>query len=159
MSSNSSDSEESQQIKIEDLKLEPQDGFEKVPQTKIDESVTPIVDSPPPPSLVENNDKAVNNVDWSIPDPPSGFQDSIIDVTMIPEPMKRGGELQTSVPVIAGPIQFSIDSYKDRTVKEEPYTLKLSRTDSIKDETSKPLSKVESFSLARFNGEATISGK
>ena len=86
---------------------------------------------------------------------------------MIPEQPKNSVNL---LPTIVGPMKFSIDSYKDRTVKEEPYVVKLSRTESMRDyDESAPvfakekvaptISKAESFSLARFNGESTISGK
>mgnify|MGYP001211779268 CR=1 FL=1 len=129
--------------------------------TSVDESVTPLLDEP---------------TDWSmrtIPDPPSGFKDSIVipepeqyqNSTMIPESPEI--RMPSGLPTILGPMKFSIDSYNDRTVKEEPYVVKLSRTESMRDElapvfakekTAPTISKAESFSLARFNGESTISG-
>ena len=126
--------------------------------TSVDESVTPLLDEP---------------TDWSmrtIPDPPSGFKDSIVipdqyqNPTMIPESPEI--RMPSGLPTIVGPMKFSIDSYNDRTVKEEPYVVKLSRTESMRDEApvfakekaAPTISKAESFSLARFNGESTISG-
>ena len=126
--------------------------------TSVDESVTPLLDEP---------------TDWSmrtIPDPPSGFKDSIVipdqyqNPTMIPESPEI--RMPNGLPTIVGPMKFSIDSYNDRTVKEEPYVVKLSRTESMRDEApvfakekaAPTISKAESFSLARFNGESTISG-
>ena len=64
-------------------------------------------------------------------------------------------------------MKFSIDSYTERTIKEEPYNRKLTRAESFRDEATsrlvvpeKPvISKSESFSLTRFNVDSTISGK
>ena len=118
--------------------------------TSVDESVTPLLDEP---------------TDWSmrtIPDPPSGFKDSLV----IPD-QKQPEMPVSALPTIVGPMKFSIDSYNDRKVKEEPYVVKLSRTESMRDEqapvfarekAAPTVSKAESFSLARFNGESTISG-
>ena len=111
--------------------------------TNLEESVTPIL----------NLDEVPEIADWSmrtIPDPPSGFQDSLDMITPA-----------ENVPILPGPMKFSIDSYNERNVKEEPYNFKLSRTDSLKQESKEPvkvLTKSESFCLPRFHGDF-IAGK
>ena len=144
--------------------------------TNFDESVTPI-----------HNDNAIDLdsypldkslPDWSIPsipDPPSGFKDSTDeDLKMIPEPYHRDILVKENAPTITGPMKFSINSYTERTLKEEPYQAKLSRVESMSRGSNEGISttvpkvpagnvtavaKSESFSLARFNGNSTIAGK
>lgn len=122
----------------------PQPAFERV--TSVDESVTPY----------EDPDKSLP--DWSmrtLPEPPSGFKDSII---MLPE-----------IPAVSGPIKFSINSYTERSVNEEPYTSKIVRTESMREEhvpiksSEQPVNPTaienDSFILPRYNGNATINGE
>ena len=144
----------------------------------LDASVTPYADQEEEDNELGMEYEPRNNnsltLDWSIPDPPSGFKDSITptlekDISEVPE--------AEQVPVNMGPMKFSINSYTERTIKEEPYNLKLSRAESFRDSDSirnpdsitrlspnatpeKPtaVSKSESFSLTRFNADSTISG-
>ena len=123
--------------------------------------------------IVPLSDKSLTLADWSIrtiPDPPSGFQDSIVtDVNMIPDPLDANNVVMDKVPTIAGPMKFSINSYNERTVHEDSYPVKISRTESAREENSqtnsksaKPtmptLTKSESFGFARFNGISTLAG-
>lgn len=142
---------------------------EEVSKIDIIERVTSVDDSVTPYFPVDNDlglefePKSLN--DWSIrtlPDPPSGFKDSIPNSTGTTSEHSENSEN----PIMPGPMKFSIDSYQERTLKEEPYNLKLSRAESFRDEPvlarlvpEKPLlSKSESFSLARFTADSTISG-
>ena len=130
--------------------------------TSVDDSVTPYFPDDNDLGL-EFEPKSLN--DWSmrtLPDPPSGFKDSIPNSTgTLSEHSENSDQ-----PIMPGPMKFSIDSYQERTLKEEPYNLKLSRAESFRDEPvlarlvpEKPLlSKSESFSLARFTADSTISG-
>ena len=167
--------------------------FERV--TSVDDSVTPIIENnltenssnfddldleivPLPPT---SDNKSLTLTDWSmrtIPDPPSGFQDSIIaDISMIPDDnLDTNNLVMNKVPTIAGPMKFSINSYNERTVNRDSLypqkPVKLSRTESAREDqinhsqinsksspTMPSLTKSESFGFARFNGNSTLAGK
>ena len=100
----------------------------------LDASVTPYAEQEEEDNELGMEYEPRNNnsltLDWSIPDPPSGFKDSITptlekDISEVPE--------AEQVPVNMGPMKFSINSYTERTLKEEPYNLKLSRAESFRD--------------------------
>ena len=155
--------------------------FEKV--TSVDESVIPFVEEnevnnvnieivPLPNS--EESDINKNSSDFwsmrSIPAPPSGFQDSIDPPDLIPDPIQKDEFFDQAVIVPSGPMKFSIDSYVDRAHKEEPYKLKLTRTESVKDEAEKTFIKSQPKATATvlsrdepyftiYNSNATIAGK
>jgi hypothetical protein len=163
--------------------------FERV--TSVDESVTPIIENDNSNELnleiipLLPGEKSLTLTDWSmrslIPEPPSGFQDSIVTdnntiFNMIPDPLDTNNIVMDKVPTITGPMKFSINSYNERTVKENnSYNpVKLSRTESTRAEvennnnsqlnlnkSSPPmptLTKSESFGFARFNGNSTLAG-
>ena len=164
--------------------------FERV--TSVDESVTPIIENDNSNELnleiiplLPGGEKSLTLTDWSmrslIPEPPSGFQDSIVTdnntiFNMIPDPLDTNNIVgMDKVPTITGPMKFSINSYNERTVKENSYNpVKLSRTESTRAEvennnnsqlnlnksspTMPTLTKSESFGFARFNGNSTLAG-
>ena len=174
-----------QPVGFEQFRQEPiGDDQSKQGPIKFEQSVTPSEDRDerPLPDIL-NVDPPISNVgqdksltDWSIrtiPDPPSGFKDS--ESSMIP----NGDEVNrkstdSTLHTFAGPMQFSIDSYTERSSKEEPYVAKLSRTESLTSSDALPgmsllgpgssktlpaLNKAESFSVStpRLNG--AISGE
>ena len=164
--------------------------FERV--TSVDESVTPIIENDNSNELnleiipLLPGEKSLTLTDWSmrslIPEPPSGFQDSIVTdnntiFNMIPDnPLDTNNIVgMDKVPTITGPMKFSINSYNERTVKSEnSYNpVKLSRTESTREvennnnsqlnlnkssPTMPTLTKSESFGFARFNGNSTLAG-
>ena len=161
--------------------------FERV--TSVDESVTPIIENNDSNELnleiipLLPGEKSLTLTDWSmrslIPEPPSGFQDSIVTdnntiLNMIPDPLDTNNIVMDKVPTITGPMKFSINSYNERTVKENSYNpVKLSRTESTREveinnhsqinlnkssPTMPTLTKSESFGFARFNGNSTLAG-
>lgn len=163
--------------------------FERV--TSVDESVTPIIENNDSNELnleiiplLPGGEKSLTLTDWSmrslIPEPPSGFQDSIVTdnntiLNMIPDPLDTNNIVMDKVPTITGPMKFSINSYNERTVKENSYNpvVKLSRTESTREveinnhsqinlnkssPTMPTLTKSESFGFARFNGNSTLAG-
>ena len=161
--------------------------FERV--TSVDESVTPIIENNDSNELnleiiplLPGGEKSLTLTDWSmrslIPEPPSGFQDSIVTentiLNMIPDPLDTNNIIMDKVPTITGPMKFSINSYNERTVKENSYNpvVKLSRTESTREvennhsqinlnkssPTMPTLTKSESFGFARFNGNSTLAG-
>ena len=159
--------------------------FERV--TSVDESVTPIIENDSNELNLEiipllPGEKSLTLTDWSmrslIPEPPSGFQDSIVTdnntiLNMIPDPLDTNNIVMDKVPTITGPMKFSINSYNERTVKENSYNpVKLSRTESTREvennhsqinlnkssPTMPTLTKSESFGFARFNGNSTLAG-
>ena len=158
--------------------------FERV--TSVDESVTPIIENDSNELNLEiipllPGEKSLTLTDWSmrslIPEPPSGFQDSIVTdntiINMIPDPLDTNNIVMDKVPTITGPMKFSINSYNERTVKENSYNpVKLSRTESTREvennhsqinlnkssPTMPTLTKSESFGFARFNGNSTLAG-
>ena len=160
--------------------------FERV--TSVDESVTPIIENDSNElnleiiPLLPGGEKSLTLTDWSmrslIPEPPSGFQDSIVTdntiLNMIPDPLDTNNIVMDKVPTITGPMKFSINSYNERTVKENSYNpVKLSRTESTREveinnhsqinlnkssPTMPTLTKSESFGFARFNGNSTLAG-
>ena len=163
----------------------PQPLFERV--TSVDESVTPIIENDSNELNLEiipllPGEKSLTLTDWSmrslIPEPPSGFQDSIVTdnntiLNMIPDPLDTNNIVMDKVPTITGPMKFSINSYNERTVKENSYNpVKLSRTESTREvennhsqinlnkssPTMPTLTKSESFGFARFNGNSTLAG-
>lgn len=156
--------------------------FERV--TSVDESVTPIIENDSNELNLEivplPGEKSLTLTEWSmrslIPEPPSGFQDSIVTdntINMIPDPLDTNNIVMNKVPTITGPMKFSINSYNERTVKENSYNpVKLSRTESTREvennnsqlnlnkssPTMPTLTKSESFGFARFNGNSTLAG-
>ena len=159
--------------------------FERV--TCVDESVTPIIENDSNELNLEivplPAEKSLTLTDWSmrslIPEPPSGFQDSIVTdnnttFNMIPDPLDTNNIVMDKVPTITGPMKFSINSYNERTLKENSYNpVKLSRTESTREvennnnsqlnlnkssPTMPTLTKSESFGFARFNGNSTLAG-
>ena len=159
--------------------------FERV--TSVDESVTPIIENDSNElnleiiPLLPGGEKSLTLTDWSmrslIPEPPSGFQDSIVTdntiLNMIPDPLDTNNIVMDKVPTITGPMKFSINSYNERTVKENSYNpVKLCRTESTREveinhsqinlnkssPTMPTLTKSESFGFARFNGNSTLAG-
>lgn len=182
-SAESSSSRKNLSNENESEKLQPL--FERV--TSVDESVTPIIENNDSNELnleiipLLPGEKSLTLTDWSmrslIPEPPSGFQDSIVTdntINMIPDPLDTNNIVMDKVPTITGPMKFSINSYNERTVKENSYNpVKLSRTESTREAennnnsqinlnksspTMPTLTKSESFGFARFNGNSTLAG-
>ena len=183
-SAESSSSRKNLSNENESEKLQPL--FERV--TSVDESVTPIIENNDSNELnleiiplLPGGEKSLTLTDWSmrslIPEPPSGFQDSIVTdntiLNMIPDPLDTNNIVMDKVPTITGPMKFSINSYNERTVKENSYNpVKLSRTESTREvennhsqinlnkssPTMPTLTKSESFGFARFNGNSTLAG-
>ena len=181
-SAESSSSRKNLSNENESEKLQPL--FERV--TSVDESVTPIIENDSNELNLEiipllPGEKSLTLTDWSmrslIPEPPSGFQDSIVTdnntINMIPDPLDTNNIVMDKVPTITGPMKFSINSYNERTVKENSYNpVKLSRTESTREvennhsqinlnkssPTMPTLTKSESFGFARFNGNSTLAG-
>ena len=179
------------------LDFGPEDDLEEEEQQepiKFEQSVTPVEVEVKEQSEADNLTHALPEIepqqdksltDWSIrtiPDPPSGFKDSEATPPPLPssdpppfveaieaaevDDMNRDSNM---TPTFRGPMKFSINSYTERSSREEPYPVKISRTESLtasdasflkpgSSKTLPTLNKAESFNVTSSSSSSRLNG-